>query len=58
MSDCFKNDNSLSLTVSEQGLPWLLGVLVIQAFLYTSALLDGETLKQVGYNLLSLFWAS
>ena len=45
MSGCFKNDNSLSLTVSEQeGIPWLLGVLVIQAFLYTSALLDGERL--------------
>ena len=45
MSGCFKNDNSLSLTVSEtEGLPWLLGVLVSQAFLYTSDLLDGERL--------------
>ena len=45
MSGCFKNDNSLSLTVSEtEGLPRLLGVLVSQAFLYTSDLLDGERL--------------
>ena len=45
MSGCFKNDNSLSLTVSEtEGLPWLLGVLVSRAFLYTSALLDRERL--------------
>ena len=45
MSGCFKNDNSLSLTVSEtEDLPWLLGVLVSQACLYLSALLDGERL--------------
>ena len=45
MSGCFKNDNSLSLTVSEtEDLPQLLGVLVSQAFLYLSTLLDGERL--------------
>ena len=45
MSGCFENYNSLSLTVSEtEGFPRLLGVLVSRAFLYTSALLDGERL--------------
>ena len=45
MSGCFKNDNSLSLTVSEtEGLPSLQGELLSRAFLYTSDLLDGERL--------------
>ena len=45
MPGCFKNDNSLSVTVSEtEDLPRLLGVLVSRALLYTSDLLDGERL--------------
>ena len=45
MSGCFKNDSSLSLTVSEtEDLPRLLGVLVSRTLLYTSDLLDGERL--------------
>ena len=39
MSGCFKNDDSLSLTVSKtKSLPRLLGVLLSRAFLYRSDL--------------------